>query len=581
MKNLKTGNSVGLVTFFKKISKIIITGSLCATVGVTGVLAESNVNQNDNSCVCLSNGIYKYITWGEQIEETEFAEPLTEGYCYGKSQFDQSGKYFYFFSEYDKDSEIGTLCRVELDNLQMNAKKENNLENVEIISQNVLNESISPINVYQLISDDGVVYRNAEWELYCYNGKENIKIDDNVGQYYANEKGSIIYSKLYNRGDRDKLFAIVYEVTMNNLNDRKELTSVRYIYCADDMDNMLVGVKVADGNETLGIIDADRDLHILGEKSSEIYWENDSGYYLDETGETLNLYDYVDMEGASDTESLCESLKDESNAFPLKNLYHYQNGETNLIAENVLNYERGENCFVYNTKDMISGKVKLEDVSECEDVENLFDIDYGKENYLVRISDGKTFQVSNEGAEYWGKRREEDDSWGSFGVVGDSIYVGFKLSDEIGIASLLEGEIGSFSILPENSYICGYEGELRYMVEKNDAGTYYDLYCIKYGQNLLLAEHVTPGSMAYYGDGKLMLGRYNSDNGFELNLLGTEGEIKHIVDNVSWYLRLQRGQVLYNSEGDLYLYNGNESKLLAYDVEYVWSQNYMGEKETR
>lgn len=53
MKNIKSGNSVGLVTFFKKISKIIITGSLCATVGVTGVLAESNVNQNDNSCVCL------------------------------------------------------------------------------------------------------------------------------------------------------------------------------------------------------------------------------------------------------------------------------------------------------------------------------------------------------------------------------------------------------------------------------------------------------------------------------------------------------------------------------------------------
>ena len=53
MKNIKSGNSVGLATLFKMISKITIPGSLCATVGVTDVLAESNVNQNDNSCVCL------------------------------------------------------------------------------------------------------------------------------------------------------------------------------------------------------------------------------------------------------------------------------------------------------------------------------------------------------------------------------------------------------------------------------------------------------------------------------------------------------------------------------------------------
>ena len=41
MKNIKSGNSVGLATLFKMISKITITGSLCATVGVTDVLAES------------------------------------------------------------------------------------------------------------------------------------------------------------------------------------------------------------------------------------------------------------------------------------------------------------------------------------------------------------------------------------------------------------------------------------------------------------------------------------------------------------------------------------------------------------
>ncbi len=578
MKNIKSGNSVGLVTFFKKISKIIITGSLCATVGVTGVLAESNINQNDNSCVYFSNGIYKYITWGEQTEETEFAELLTEDdyyYCVKNqfTEFSQSGKYFYFFSEYDKDSEIGTLCRVNLDNLQMDAWKENNQENVEIISQNVWVRGFSPNTMYQLISDDGVIYRNTDWDLYYYNGKENIKIDDNVGEYHTNEEGKIIYSKCFNRGDREKFFFIFYEVTINNLNDRKEMTSVIGICRTDDMDNILVYAELANGDHTLGIIGFDKELQILGKKSSMVYWENGSGYYLDENGETLNLYDYVDLEGVSDTGSLCESLKDEDNAFPLKNLYRYQNGEVNLVAENVLNYELGENCFIYNTKDMINGKIRLEDISECKDVEALFDIDYGRENYLVRISDGKIFRVSNEGAAYWGKREEE--KYGSLflGTVADSVYVEDGLFGEVGIAPIVNEQIGAFTLVLENSHIVPGLDEVRYMEDVNGAGVYYNIYCRKYGQNLLIAEDVTPGTLTHCEDGKILMGIGNTDNGYELNMFELDAERKHIADCVSWYLPLSKGQILYNSDGNLYLYDGNETRLLAYDVDYVWNLN--------
>lgn len=578
MKNLKSGDCVGLVTFFKKISKIVITGSLCATVGVTGVFAESNINQNDNSCVYFSNGIYKYITWEEQTEETEFAELLTEddySYCVKNqfTEFSQSGKYFYFFSEYDKDSEIGTLCRVELDNLQMNAKKENNLENVEIISQNVWVRGFDPSTMYQLISDDGVIYRNTDWDLYYYNGKENIKIDDNVGEYHTNEEGKIIYSKCYNRGDRDKFFSIFYEVTINNLNDRKEMTSVIGIYRTDDMDNILVDVELANGDYTLGVIGFDKELQILGKKSSIVYWENGSGYYLDENGETLNLYDYVDWEGAADAGSLCESLKDKNNAFPLKNLYRYQNGEVNLVAENVLNYEMGENCFVYNTKDMINGKIRLEDISECKDVEALFDIDYGKENYCVRISDGKKLRISNEGTEYWGKRVEEDDGLLFFGIVGDNVYVENGGFGEAGIAPIVDEKIGAFTLVLENSLIVRGVDELRYIEDVNGAGIYYNLCCRKYGQNILIAEDVTPGTFTHCEDGKILMGIGNTDNGYELNIFESDRERKHIADSVRWYLLISKGQILYNSEGNLYLYDGNETRLLAYDADYVWNLN--------
>ena len=49
-------------------------------------------------------------------------------------------------------------------------------------------------------------------------------------------------------------------------------------------------------------------------------------------------------------EDLCAQLKDENNAFPLKILYCYKNGETNVISKDVLQAYSLSNSIIYIRK---------------------------------------------------------------------------------------------------------------------------------------------------------------------------------------------------------------------------------------
>ena len=56
-------------------------------------------------------------------------------------------------------------------------------------------------------------------------------------------------------------------------------------------------------------------------------------------------------------------------------------------------------------------------------------------------------------------------------------------------------------------------------------------------------------------------------------MIDSDGEATVIDDNVTQYIRVDESTVLYISDGDLYSYNGTESKKLKSDVEKIWSKN--------
>ena len=57
--------------------------------------------------------------------------------------------------------------------------------------------------------------------------------------------------------------------------------------------------------------------------------------------------------------------------------------------------------------------------------------------------------------------------------------------------------------------------------------------------------------------------------------------MEYVADDVSVYWRLNADDLLYISDGDLYLYDGKNKELLAYDVDYVWPLKTMDMKFQR
>lgn len=689
----------------KRIPEIVIAGGLCAVIVAAGVFALTNMKQTDNPIVYLSDGSHNLLTGLEKADGIEFADGVIgEQFSYNdywinsNTQFSPGGKYFYFYSDADYVNYRGSLCRVKWDKIRANSSREKISENIEIISSNIIGGEES----FTVLSDDEVVYKDLDGSLYYYNGKDTIRLAKNVNNFKA-ENDRIIYTRA---DDNERESYTLYGITTDDLDDKKKLaTNVRYIISDDDMENIFLCMKPSEEDTILGVAGFSKDLQILGEKTRVLKYDKDCIYYLDRTGETLNLYDYVEgteildtlkepviedfqearveydmldsdsdldeyeemytscsirplflSEGEclsdqpepefqkfvnnyknledengyiavtpeiatdlreltklygegydnewlefcfgkrteyvtdeaaydaaweqyydlSDTEYLCNSLKSESNAYPLRNLYCYKNGEISLLAEDVLDYQNGESCFAYNTKDMIDKKVKLEDVSECSDVTELFYIDYAKENYFIRLSDGKKLQMSNEGAEYWNEKMEN--SWGSVYMVGDNVYI--EGGEEIGIASVENDKIGSFTQIANNSMILKiHEDEIYYVVDEDNDGTYYDLYCRKDGQSNLIAKGITLYSISVYEDGKIVAS--TSNDGYELSISGLHANMEYVADDVSVYWRLNADDLLYISDGDLYLYDGKNKELLAYDVDYVWPLKTMDMKFQR
>ena len=278
-------------------------------------------------------------------------------------------------------------------------------------------------------------------------------------------------------------------------------------------------------------------------------------------------------------EDLCAQLKDENNAFPLKILYCYKNGETNVISKDVLQAYSLSNSIIYNTKDMVQEKVKLEDINDISDVRELFWIDYGKQNYFIRLSDDKQLQMSTEGAKYC--KDQMDTDWGSISFAGNSVYINVE-NEKTGIASIKGDTIGAFDTIAEKSTtLSATETECYYVTTENPDDYYVDLYSDKDGKSTLLAQDITLQSVSVYEDGQILASTspYNN-NGYELSTLGKKGNMSYLADDVSAYLRLDEKNLLYISDGDLYLYDGEDTELLAYDVDCMWSRKSMNTKFT-
>lgn len=322
--------------------------------------------------------------------------------------------------------------------------------------------------------------------------------------------------------------------------------------------------------------------------------ENKQGYFLvtDEIKEDLielaenygNGYDdewlefcFAKEEGEDDnswtdnSEYMREQLKDSDNNYPLSNLCCYKDGKITTISEDVIAVKNYANCFSYATKDMITDRIKLEDVSECSDVEDLFKVILGEQSSLIPYDqETSTVKLSKESAEYL--NNVGSDTWIYVYMVGNSVYV---LEDEgtLMAAPVKDSVAGKFTKVADNAVYLGKSETTYYYGIEND--TDYDIYSCTDGKSTLKAENIELDDFTVYDDMILVATMGNSYSEYELSMISEDGKQVIIADDVSQYIRADEKNILYISDGDLYVYDGKERKMLGLDVDYFWTKNEM------
>ena len=279
-----------------------------------------------------------------------------------------------------------------------------------------------------------------------------------------------------------------------------------------------------------------------------------------------NSYD----DWADNSEYMREQLKDTANNYPLSNLCCYKDGKVTTISEDVIAVKNYANSFSYATKDMITDRIKLEDVNECSDVENLFKVTLGEQSCLIPYDqDASTVKFSKESAEYL--NNVGSDTWIYVYMVGNSVYV-MEDDGTLMTAQIKDSVAGEFTKVADDAVYLGKSDTTYYYGIETDTSD-YDIYSCTDGKSTLKAEDIELDDFAVYDDMILVATMGSSYSEYELSMISENGNQVIIADDVSQYVRANEKNMLYISDGDLYVYDGKERKMLEMDVDYFWAKD--------
>lgn len=281
---------------------------------------------------------------------------------------------------------------------------------------------------------------------------------------------------------------------------------------------------------------------------------------------------YEKWQEAQNRIALRETLQDKENDYAVQTLYCFDKGNLTAINETVLNAKKYSGAVVFNTTDLITEKVKLENVFSVSDVQKLFDINNGAENFII-LADGTSCKMSSKAAETFAAADNSDSV--ALYVTKKEVYMS-EDNGALSVAVVSGGVVGDFSIVTDDAEVLSVDDSTLYYAggsyQNNDA-TYGDLYSCKNGTSTRMARDVM-GYATLYSDGMMLAYTgYESSSGRELSMINAKGESTLIGDNVTQYIRVDKSTLLYISDGDLYSYNGKKKKMVRSDVDMFWCQN--------
>ncbi|MCI5648329.1 MAG: zinc ribbon domain-containing protein [Fusicatenibacter sp.] len=612
------------VYYYTKYDASFGTGSLCRAE--YGKLKEhSGKNDNYIDVIAtnvrlgfrfLEDGTVTYVSGEDTLycydgkESTQIAKSVNNYYTDGSSRIVyEAGSYTDGYTMYgidlnEKDNKIKLAAdygyvydAVDFDHIFYTREDEDYNESLYVVGFEKDSEKLGDnVNVFYAI--DGVTYFTAangtSLTLYDYVEDPYESADSGIVEpdieeygiptyrYYALDSNSDPedYEQIYTSCTNDVYF-LWYGYSMEEYVER--YSSDEHI---SDYQAFIDKYKsLEDENGYLVVTDAVKnDLIALAQTNGQGYdgeWL-EFCFYKEQNGTSYDYdsyyADYEKYEEAADRIEMREALQSKDNAFAVQTLYCYNKGKLTAISENVLQTRFCYYGIMYNTTDLVTDTIALENVSSVFDVTDLFSMDNEAQNYLVSTADAGTaaIQMSKSAAETFAEAYES-----SYAVLylGDSnVY----MNDSNGgfyAASVNKGTVGSFQIITDDAEVSYIDGSTVYYISgeytSNDC-VYCDLYSYSDGKKVLLAQDVLFDDINLYSDGTILAYTgYHSNYGYELTAFSPDGSKNIIADDVTLYIRVDPSTLLYIADDDLYLYDGKEKTMICSDVDWLWSQKKM------
>lgn len=284
--------------------------------------------------------------------------------------------------------------------------------------------------------------------------------------------------------------------------------------------------------------------------------------------------------GAKKRISIREALQDKENAYLTQTLYCFEKGTLTPLHENVLDVDIFTGGIVFNTTDLVTETIKIDDVTSVNDVKSLFEINKKDENHII-LTDGTLCRMSASSAGAFAEAY--DKSYASLVFTSKEVYM-LEENGALSMATINGGVVGDFSIVTDDAVILDVDGPTLYYANgsyQNNGFDYYNIYSINNGVSTCMAKDVMLYDINLFNDGKVLAYTgYKNNSGYELTMFDSKGESTFISDNVTQYIRVDKSTMLYISDDNLYFYNGKEKQLVKNGVEWIWSKNTMETDKT-
>ncbi|MBE6552427.1 MAG: hypothetical protein E7665_09900 [Ruminococcaceae bacterium] len=415
---------------------------------------------------------------------------------------------------YDGGNTVYFSCSEKIWRVDLNGKKEQVIEKFYSVEKMVGEKLYYTLQFCKEIELQMETVEEISYELWCFDGKKSVKICDD---YYADEE----YSR------EDGYYIDFSEYDYDDF-DKEDISELYFEY-------------------------------VRTEEFVKKYWEK---FVLKDFCE-----DTFGRSGNIDTaEELCEFFKDEDSFYSVYEEYD----------EYLRSWDSYEYLFGLIRKPYFYGdeKIVVYTSAERNEIETKDEEDYPttasyyfRKSTLLSLLDGSaSYTLAN------GKSGEIEgvNAGDFFGIMGDDMMV-FLTSDK----DILVYDIS------EDAFVFEKTRCTHVTIEGNNL-YYYDvvdeLFCFDGKEERVLAEDAkcnAPSSWIY--DDGLIIALCNADSDDGTLKLFRNGEGEWIADDVSYYQRISDKEIVYISDGMLYIHTiGGESISLADDVSSVYGAYYGG-----